>query len=51
MLRHLGETTIANRLESAVRASLANPKERTSDLGGTASTSQFTDAIIEKMAG
>ena len=46
MLRHLGELTIASKLEAAVRTALANPAQRTRDLGGSASTSQFTEAII-----
>jgi isocitrate dehydrogenase (NAD+) len=46
MLRHLGELDAANRIEVALNKVLRERKTVTKDLGGTASTSQFTDAII-----
>jgi isocitrate dehydrogenase (NAD+) len=46
MLRHLGELDAANRIEVALNKVLSERKTVTKDLGGTASTSQFTDAII-----
>ena len=49
MLRHLGETGAAARIESAVHAALAEPACRTRDLGGRASTDEFTDAVIERL--
>jgi isocitrate dehydrogenase (NAD+) len=49
MLRHLDEGEIADRVVSALNAVLAEGKVRTRDLGGTASTIEFTDAICRKM--
>ncbi len=51
MLRHLGHPAEADRLESAVRDVIAEGKSTTYDLGGTAGTSAFADAIIERLAG
>ena len=45
MLRHLGESAAAGRIEAAVHAALANPKTRTGDLGGPANTREFTETI------
>jgi len=44
MLRHLGEQEAANRIQQAVEQTIAEGI-RTRDLGGTASTSEFTDAV------
>src|SRR6059036_232917 len=49
MLRHIGETKAAGRIESALNRVLEERKTVTRDLGGTASTSQFTEAIIAKL--
>jgi isocitrate dehydrogenase (NAD+) len=46
MLRHLGETAAADRIESAVRQVLEKGERTTPDLGGPASTTEMTDAII-----
>jgi isocitrate dehydrogenase (NAD+) len=48
MLNHLGETTIATKIKSAYDNILAegDGKKLTRDLGGSASTDQFTDALI-----
>ncbi len=51
MLRHLGHPDEADRLESAVRAVIAEGKSTTYDLGGSAGTAAFADAIIERLAG
>jgi isocitrate dehydrogenase (NAD+) len=45
MLRHLGELAAADRVEKALLAVYAKGAVRTSDLGGTASTTAFTDAV------
>jgi tartrate dehydrogenase/decarboxylase/D-malate dehydrogenase len=45
MLEHLGEPDAARALTSAFEAALADGV-RTRDLGGTASTSEFTDAVL-----
>src|SRR3954454_7259592 len=50
MLRHLGETEAAVRVEDAIRATIAEGGTVPSALGGTAATSQFADAIIERLS-
>ncbi len=49
MLRHLGEQAAAERVETAIRAVIAEGKHVTYDLGGAAGTSGFADAIIERL--
>ena len=49
MLRHLGEGAAADRIETAVLALLAGGRDVTRDLGGSLGTSQFADAVIDKM--
>ena len=49
MLRHLGEQDAAVRVEDALREVIAEGKSTTYDLGGPAGTSQFADAIIERL--
>lgn len=49
MLNHLGETSLAEKIKNAYNAVLSEGKTLTRDLGGTASTDQFADAIIAKM--
>jgi isocitrate dehydrogenase (NAD+) len=46
MLRHLGETNAAERLETAISKVFAEGTDLTRDLGGTATTAEFTDAVI-----
>jgi isocitrate dehydrogenase (NAD+) len=48
MLRHLGYPADADRLEAAVRDTIASGV-RTYDLGGTAGTAAFADAIVERL--
>src|SRR5690242_1335464 len=50
MLRHLGETAAAERVEGALRSVIADGRRTTYDLGGEAGTREFADAIIETMA-
>jgi isocitrate dehydrogenase (NAD+) len=50
MLRHLGHPDVADHLETAVRDVIAEGRTVTYDLGGSAGTSQFGDAIIERLA-
>jgi isocitrate dehydrogenase (NAD+) len=50
MLRDLGENGPADRIARAISAVLTERRELTSDLGGTAGTQQFTDAIIRSLA-
>lgn len=49
MLRHLEENEAALAIEGAVRAALAEPKNRTRDLGGSASLDELTTAIIDQL--
>lgn len=50
MLRYLGEREAADSVENAVRSVLAAGKALTGDLGGSASTQQYTDAILAELA-
>ena len=45
MLRHIGEGAIADRVMAALTTVLSEGRIRTRDLGGTASTTEFADAI------
>ena len=49
MLRHLLENAAADRIERAVHKVLSQTGIRTRDLGGTATTSEFTDAIVREI--
>jgi isocitrate dehydrogenase (NAD+) len=51
MLRHLGYPDVATRVETAVREVIAEGRSTTYDLGGPAGTSQYADAIIERLSG
>ncbi len=46
MLAHLGEDAAAHRIERAVEQVLSTGETLTGDLGGTAKTSEITEAII-----
>ena len=48
MLRHLGEDDVADRVMGAIRRTLSDGV-RTRDLGGTASTSEYTEAIVARL--
>ncbi len=49
MLRHLGYPADATRLETAVREIIAEGTSTTYDLGGTAGTAAFADAVITRL--
>ncbi len=51
MLNHIHEEAIATKIKTAYDAVLteSNPKNLTKDLGGTAGTDQFADAVIAKL--
>jgi isocitrate dehydrogenase (NAD+) len=51
MLRHIGETAAAERVEAALRDVLADGQHVTYDLGGTAGTSEMAGAIVDRLAG
>jgi isocitrate dehydrogenase (NAD+) len=50
MLRHLGETDAAERVESAVRYTIAEGRTVPRDLGGTGGTKAFAAAVAERVA-
>jgi isocitrate dehydrogenase (NAD+) len=49
MLRHLGEEHTADRLRGAYNQVYREKKHLTRDMGGSASTSEFADAVIEAL--
>jgi isocitrate dehydrogenase (NAD+) len=49
MLRHIGEAPMAERIMNALGTVLADDRVRTRDLGGTASTTTFADAICRRL--
>ncbi|HWN87280.1 MAG TPA: isocitrate/isopropylmalate family dehydrogenase [Vicinamibacterales bacterium] len=50
MLRHIGEGLIADRISAALDRVLAQDQVRTRDLGGSASTAEFTNAVCRRLA-
>ena len=50
MLDHVGQTELAARLRQAIDQTLNQDKVRTADLGGKASTQEFTDALKRRLA-
>jgi isocitrate dehydrogenase (NAD+) len=50
MLRHLGYPEAADRVETALRNVVAEGRATTADLGGSAGTREFADAIIDRLA-
>jgi len=49
MLRHMGERAAGDRIEAALNKVLQERKTLTRDLGGKATTTEFTDAIIRAL--
>jgi isocitrate dehydrogenase (NAD+) len=49
MLRHLGRPDAAERVETALRDVIAEGRTTTYDLGGTAGTREFADAIVARL--
>ena len=49
MLRYIGEENAADLVERSVRETIIEGKHITHDIGGTASTDEFTDAIISRI--
>jgi isocitrate dehydrogenase (NAD+) len=49
MLRHLGERQAADKVENAMLSIFEEGKVRTRDIGGSAKTAEFADAIIQRM--
>jgi isocitrate dehydrogenase (NAD+) len=50
LLRHIGQQAVAGRVEDAIRSVLAEGRTITYDLGGTAGTSDFADAVVARLA-
>lgn len=50
MLRHLKEDERADRVSAALTRVLQHPETRTPDLGGTATTTAFTDALCAEVS-
>lgn len=48
MLNHIGETAIAAKIKSAYNAVIAEGKTVTRDLGGSAGTKEFAQAVIDR---
>jgi isocitrate dehydrogenase (NAD+) len=51
MLRHLGELAAADAVESAVRSVIADGETVTYDLGGSAGTREFGEAVAVRVRG
>jgi len=49
MLIHLGHADAADSMQTGIEAALKNPETRTKDLGGSAGTTEFTQAIISNL--
>jgi len=49
MLRHLGLDNLANNIASATFDVINGGKVRTADMGGSATTSEFTSEIIKNI--
>ena len=49
MLRHLDEPAAADKMQKALEAVYSERKFLTRDVGGTAGTTQFADAILAAM--
>jgi len=50
MLRHLGDLATADRVEKALFAAFLDGSAKTRDLGGTATTLQYTKAVIAQLS-
>lgn len=50
MLDHLGELDAATRLRTAITATLEAKDRLTGDLGGSAGTQDFTDAVVSRLS-
>jgi isocitrate dehydrogenase (NAD+) len=49
MLDHLGDSARASRIRAALEATIREGTRVTRDLGGMASTDEFTDAVIAEL--
>jgi isocitrate dehydrogenase (NAD+) len=51
MLTHFGETDASYRLQAAIESVYREGKHLTGDVGGTATTEEFTDAVVKHLKG
>ncbi|MDQ2844427.1 MAG: isocitrate/isopropylmalate family dehydrogenase [Acidobacteriota bacterium] len=49
LLIHLGETEAAHKLQSAIEAVYAHGEHLTGDVGGSATSEEFTDAVLRQL--
>ena len=49
MLYYLGHNDEADRMQQGIEAALKSPETRTKDLGGSAGTKEFTEAIVSNL--
>jgi isocitrate dehydrogenase (NAD+) len=49
MLEHIGDNDAGQRIRRALEATIREGKTVTRDLGGTATTTEFTDAVIARL--
>ncbi len=49
MVDYLGYADEAERMQSGIEKALSKPETRTKDLGGSAGTTEFTEAIVENL--
>jgi isocitrate/isopropylmalate dehydrogenase len=49
MLRHIGEDAAATRIRTAIDTVLSDGRVRTRDLGGSATTTEYTDAVCRAL--
>ncbi|MBP7550983.1 MAG: NAD-dependent isocitrate dehydrogenase, partial [Gemmatimonadaceae bacterium] len=51
LLDHIGDQERANRIRAAIEATLREHKTVTGDVGGKATTDEYTDAVIARLKG
>lgn len=49
MMDHVGKADVASRMRNAIEATLREQKTVTRDVGGTATTAEYTDAVIARL--
>jgi len=49
MLEHVGRVDLAQRLRAAINSAIIEDNVRTGDMGGTASTEEFSQAVIRRI--
>jgi isocitrate dehydrogenase (NAD+) len=50
MLHHIGESTAADRIEAAIVRAVSEKGQLTRDLGGSCTTTEFTEALVAEIA-